>query len=82
MVEINKAKGKRRQDIQNEINDIQVRLAKHPMHIYFKEGIMSSIVDEVQVGETDSYGSIWEEKFDEYKNKLISKEMQQGIDFL
>lgn len=57
-------------------------MAKHPMHIYFKEGIMSSIVDEVQVGETDSYGSIWEEKFDEYKNKLIPKEMQQGIDFL
>lgn len=81
MVEINKAKGKRRQDIQNEINDIQARLVKHPMHVYFKEGIMSSIVDEVQVGETDSYGSIWEEKFDEYKNKLIPKEMQQGIDF-
>lgn len=81
MVEINKAKGKRRQDIQNEINDIQARLVKHPMHVYFKEGIMSSIVDEVQVDGTDSYGSIWEEKFDEYKNKLISKEMQQGIDF-
>lgn len=81
MVEINKAKGKRRQDIQNEINDIQARLVKHPMHVYFKEGIMSSIVDEVQVDGTDSYGSIWEEKFDEYKNKLIPKEMQQGIDF-
>ncbi|ANB91483.1 hypothetical protein MOVS_05240 [Moraxella ovis] len=68
--------------IEKEMRDIFARMERHPLSVYFKQGLMSSIVEDVKIDDRDTYGSIWEEKFDEYKDKLIPKKVQEGIDFV
>ena len=46
------------------MRDIYARMEKHPLNVYFKQGLMSSIVEGVETRDKDTYGSIWEEEFD------------------
>lgn len=68
--------------IEKEMMDIFARMERHPLSVYFKQGLMSSIVEDVKIDDKDTYGSIWEEKFDEYKDKLVPKKVQDVIDFV
>ena len=57
--------------LQGEINSLEDRLSKHPMHKYMVNGIMSSIVEDVEVRSRDDYAtSKFEEKLNANWGKL------------
>lgn len=57
--------------LQGEINSLEDRLSKHPMHKYMVNGIMSSIVEDVEARSKDDYAtSKFEEKLNANWGKL------------
>ena len=67
--------------IEKEMRDIYARMEKHPLSVYFKQGLMSSIVEDVKVEDKDTYGSSWEETLDETIDKYVPEKVKDGADF-
>ena len=67
--------------IEKEMRDIYTRMEKHPLSNYFKQGLMSSIVEDVKIEDNDTYGSSWEEGFDKAVGKYVPKKVKDAADF-
>ena len=67
--------------IEKEMRDIYTRMEKHPLSVYFKQGLMSSIVEDVKIEDKDTYGSSWEEMLDESIDKYVPEKVKDAVDF-
>ena len=67
--------------IEKEMRDIYTRIGKHPLSVYFKQGLMSSIVEDVKIEDKDTYGSSWEEMLDESIDKYVPEKVKDAVDF-
>ena len=67
--------------IEKEMRDIYARMGKHPLSVYFKQGLMASIVEDVKIEDRDTYGSLWEEMLDETTDKYVPEKVKDGVDF-
>lgn len=68
--------------IEKQMRDIYARMEKHPLNVYFKQGLMSSIVEGIETRDNDTYGSIWEEKLDKVIDTYVPNKVKEGIDFV
>lgn len=56
-------------------------MEKHPLNVYFKQGLMSSIVEGVETRDKDTYGSIWEEEFDKAVDRYVPEKVKYDVNF-
>lgn len=67
--------------IEKQMKDIYARMEKHPLNVYFKQGLMSSIVEGVETRDNATYGSIWEEELDKAIDTYVPKKVKDAVDF-